>query len=283
MALEEKELLSAFSRGIRRIICRHSPGTPETENEHSRIHQHREILFVLRGESNFPLNHKLFDVKAGDVILIDRWIPHRFGYLPSEKNMLYLWFYLFPTHLNFLLHQIDQDGNVSYVIKWVELASDLKLVLDRRWDEFDKLSPQKALANLDRFLNFPLNMLLDEFRLYLHLNELKEEKSLANNDIVNSIQRIIEAKNGRDCSLAQLEKLTGFNRFYISHLFKAAYGISIGEYINRVRIIFFESAKKRGVSHKQIAFELGFSSNSSLLMWYRKAKEKVLYWKKGQQ
>ena len=201
MVLEEKELLSAFSRGIRRIICRHSEGPPEMEDERSRIHQHREILFVLRGESDFPLNHKLFDVRAGDVILIDRWIPHRFGYLPSEKNMLYLWFYLFPTHLNFLLHQIDQDGNVSYVIKWVELASDLKLVLDRRWDEFDKLPPQKALANLDRFLKLPLTMLLDEFRLYLHLNDLKEEKTQANNDIVLDGDRyrleIVEQKTGK--------------------------------------------------------------------------------------
>ena len=275
MAAKEKEWFTAFRRGIGRIICKHSAGLPQTENVPPGIHQHREILFILRGESRFPLNHKTFDVKAGDVILIDRWIPHRVGYPDSDRNMLYLWFYLFPTHLNLLLHQIDQAGTVSYALKWVELAADLKLVLDRRWDDFDRLSPQTALANLDAFFRLPLTMLLDEFQLYLRLKDLRTEKNQSNNDIVNSIRHIIEAKNGRDCSLAQLEKLTGFNRFYISHLFKDACGISIGEYINRVRIIFFESAKKRGFSHKQIAFELGFSSNSALLMWYRKARERI--------
>ena len=190
--------------------------------------------------------------------------------------MLYLWIFLFPTHLNLLIHQIDQNGNKTDAVKWVELPTDLELVIDRRWDEFDKLAPEAALANLDSFLKEPLTLLLDEFRFYLQINDRKEGKKQTNNEIVTSIQQIIEAKKGRDCSLAQLEKFTGFNRFYISHLFKNAYGISIGDYINRVRLIFFESAKKQGFSHKQIAFELGFSSNSALLMWYRKAKEKIM-------
>ncbi|MBQ6471685.1 MAG: AraC family transcriptional regulator [Victivallales bacterium] len=271
MPLKE-EWFSAFRRGIRRIVCEHSNGSPKTKNAPPGIHQHREILFVLRGESEFPLNHKIFKIKAGDVILINRWISHRVGYPPSDRNMVYLWFYLFPTHLNLLVHQVDQDGNVSYAIKWVELATDLKLVVERRWDELDKLSPENALANLDCFMRQPLTMLLDELRFYLRTSALKEEKTLTGNAIVNSIQQIIEAKIGRDCSLAQLEKFTGFSRFYISHLFKSAYGISIGEYINRVRLVFFESAKKQGFSHKQIASELGFSTSSALLMWYRKIR-----------
>lgn len=274
MVIKEEDWFSAFKGGIGRIICKHSDGIPQTGNSPPGIHQHREILFMLQGETQFPLNRKMFKIKAGDVVLIDRWISHRFGYLSEDRDMLCLWFYLFPTHLNLLLHRIDHEGNVSSVIKWVELASDLKLLIDRHWDEFNKLPPQTALKNLDCFFKIPLAMLLDEFRFHLRLKHLKEEKSQDDNDIVNAIQRIIEANNGRDCSLAQLEKLTGFNRFYISHLFKKAYGISIGEYINRVRMVFFESAKKQGFSHKQIAFELGFSSNSALLMWYRKTRGK---------
>ena len=274
MPLEE-EWFSAFKRGIRRIICKDSPGKPETGSEPPGIHRHREILFVLRGESEFPLNHKIFKIKAGDVILIDRWVSHRAWYPLADRNMLYLWFYLFPTHLNLLVHQIDRNGNVSYEVKWVELPVDLKLVIDRRWDEFDRLPPEKAAANLGLFLKQPLEMLLDEFRFHLETSSpSKGQKPSNGNDIVDSIRHIIEAKTGRDCSLVQLEKITGFSRFYISHLFKKTCGISIGEYINRVRLIFYESAKKRGFSQKQIAFDLGFSTSSALLMWYRKQKGK---------
>lgn len=272
----KNDWFSAFEHGIRRIICKYSEGKALTEEVSPEIHQHREILFILRGESEFPLNNRSFEVKPGDVILIDRWTPHRYGYSPSDRNMLYLWFYLFPTHLNLRIHQFDQDGNKNEVIRWGELPTDSKFAIDRRWDELDKLDPEAALENLEIFLKQPLTMLLDEFRFSHRMNDSKDEKKPTNNEIAASIQQIIEAKKGRDCSLAQLEKFTGFNRFYISHLFKNAYGISIGDYINRVRMIFFESAKKQGLSHKQIAFELGFSSNSALLMWYRKNKEKFL-------
>lgn len=272
----EHECFSAFNRGIRRIICQYSKGKTQTNNDSSRIHQHREILFVLHGESEFILDHKSFKVKAGDVILIDRWLSHQYGYSSSDKNMLYLWFFLFPTHLNLLVHRIDDKGNVSNVIRWIELPADLKLVIDRHWDEFDKLSPEEATTYLNSFFKQPLTMLLDEFRFYIQINNPEMEKKQTQNNIVNSIQHIIETRKGRNCSLAQLEKFTGFSRFYISHLFKSAYGISIGDYINRVRMIFFESAKKQGLNHKQIAFELGFSSSSALLLWYRKAKEKIL-------
>ena len=271
--LEEK-CFSAFSRGIRRIICKHSNGDPGAfQGESLEIHPHREILFVLQGESKFPLNHKIFKIRAGDVVLIDHWISHRLKYPSSDRDMLYLWFYLFPTHLNLLVHRIDDAGNVSRVIKWVELPGDLKLVIDRRWDEIGKLLPDEALRDLALLLKRPLEMLLDEFRFYLKRDTLKEQKTFRNDDIVTSIKHIIEAKTGRDCSLAQLEKMTGFSRFYISHLFKKSCGISIGEYINRVRLIFYESAKLRGFSYKQIASDLGFSSSSALRMWYRKQKK----------
>ena len=273
MPLEE-EWFSAFKRGIRRIICKDSPGKPETDGkELQETHPHREILFVLRGESEFPLNHKVFKIKAGDVVLIDQWISHRGKYPASDRNMLYLWFFLFPTHLNLRIQQVNGTGSVNPVIRWVELPVDLKLIVDRRWDEFDKLLPEEALPNLDLFLRQPLEMLFDEFRFYLQRGSLREQKTFRNSDIVSSIKHLIEARIGRDCSLTQLEKKTGFSRFYISHLFKASCGMSIGGYINQVRLIFYETAKKRGFSYKQIASDLGFSTSSSLLMWYRKQKK----------
>lgn len=268
----EETCFSAFSRGIRRLLCKHSNGSARTGNEPLEIHPHREILFVLQGSSEFPLGGKTFKIKAGDVVLIDHWISHRLKYPPSDRDMLYLWFFLFPTHLNLLIHRVDETGRLHSVVKWVELPADLKLVVDRRWDEFDKLSPEEALPNLDLFLKQPLEMLLGEFRLYLKRGTLKEQKTFRNSDVVSSIKHIIEAKTGRDCSLAQLEKMTGFSRFYISHLFKASCGISIGEYIDRVRLIFYETAKQRGLSYKQIASDLGFSTSSALRTWYRKQK-----------
>ena len=72
----------------------------------------------------------------------------------------------------------------------------------------------------------------------------------------------------------RLEKFTGFNRFYISHAFREMNGITIRDYIDKIRMNFFESALKRGLNYKQIAFELGFSNSSSLLTWFRRYSRK---------
>lgn len=270
------EKLSAFDNGIAKIYCKYSPGKMQTENALPGIHQHREILFILQGESVFPLNRKLMSVKPGSAVLIDSWVAHCARYSPSDRNLFCLWFFLFPSRLVAYVHQVDGVGNVIYVTDVIELPFDLSMTVNRRWDDLDQLPPEEIPENVERFMKEPLTMLLDEFRLHLWKKEQPAEGNEDNLSFVKSIQRIIEAKNGCGCSLEQLEKFTGFNRFYISHTFRTINGITIRDYIDKIRMNFFESALKRGLSHKQIAFELGFSNSSSLSTWFRRYSRKKL-------
>jgi len=270
------EKLSAFDDGIVKIYCKHSPGKIQTENALPGIHQHREILFVLQGEIVFPLNHKLMSVEPGNAVLIDSWVPHCARYSPSDRNLLCLWFFLFQSRLIAYVHQVDGVGNVTYATDVIELPFDLSMSVNRRWDDLNQLPSDEIPANVDRFMKEPLTLLLDEFRLHLWKKEQPAEGRDDNLSFVKSIQRIIEAKNGCDCSLEQLEKFTGFNRFYISHTFRKMNGLTIRDYIDKVRMNFFESALKRGLSRKQIAFELGFSNSSSLSTWFRRYSQKQI-------
>ncbi|MBR6372986.1 MAG: helix-turn-helix domain-containing protein [Victivallales bacterium] len=266
--------LSAFDNGIEKIFCKHSPGKPQVGNAMPGIHQHREILFVLKGKCDFPLNRKLMPVKPGQVVLIDSWEAHCAKYSPADRNLLFLWFFLFNSRMIALVHEVNEIGKLSYATDVIELPFDLSMTVIRRWNELKQLTPDDIVANVERFMKVPLSMLLDEFRLHLYKEELQKGGHEDSHGFVTSIQRIIEAQNGRNCSLEQLEKYTGFNRFYISHAFKKANGMTIGEYIGRIRSNFFESARKQGLSHKQIAFELGFSNSSSLSTWFRRYHQK---------
>ena len=271
----EPNKLWAFENGIEKIHCKHSPGKKHAVNALPGIHQHREILFVLQGKSEFPLNHKLIPVKPGHAVLIDSWIDHCANYSPSDRNLLFLWIFLFSSRPVAMVHQVDGVGNVIHITDSILLPFDLSMTINRRWDDLNRLPPDEAAANVDRFMKSPLTLLLDEFRLHFWKKELHEEKLEDNLSLVNSIQQIIEAKNGRDCSLEQLEKITGFNRFYIAHTFKNVNGLTIGDHINKIRMNFYESALKQGLSRKQIAFELGFSNSSSLSTWFRKYSHKT--------
>ena len=268
------EILAAFDQGIKKIYCKHSPGKVQTETASPGIHQHREILFVLQGESEFPLNHKLMPVKPGQVVLIDRWDAHCARYVPSDRNLLFLWFFLFPSGLVAWVQHVDGIGNLSHVMKSIDLPFDLAMTVNRRWDELNQLPPDEILGKVDLFMKNLLSTLLDEIRMYLYKKDQYQQGRDGNLKFINSIQRIIEVNNGRDCSLDQLVKITGFSKFYISHTFKKVNGITIGAYIDKIRINFFESARKQGLSHKQIAFELGFSNSSALSTWHRRYCQK---------
>ena len=265
---------SVFDNGIEKIYCKHSPGKIQTEKTLPGIHQHREILFILQGECEFPLHHKLMSVKPGNVVMIDNWVAHCAQYSPSDRNLLCLWFFLLQSRLAAYVEQVDDVHNVTHATEMIELPFDLSMSVNRRWDELNQLPPDDIPANIDRFMKEPLTMLLDEFRLHLWKKEQPAGGHDDNLSFVKSIQRIIEAKNGCDCSLEQLEKFTGFNRFYISHAFREMNGITIRDYIDKIRMNFFESALKRGLNYKQIAFELGFSNSSSLLTWFRRYSRK---------
>ena len=69
--------------------------------------------------------------------------------------------------------------------------------------------------------------------------------------------------------MAELEKLTGFNRFYLMRLFKAEYGMTIGEYINCVRRGFVAGAAKN-LRQKEIAAMLGFKSAAAFWLWKKR-------------
>ena len=100
------------------------------------------------------------------------------------------------------------------------------------------------------------------------------ESSRKTDRIVSWIKNYISMKYGRDASLPELEKLTGYNRYYLMRQFKAEYGMTIGDYINCVRRGFVAAAEAQGKSQKQIALQLGFQSAAAFWLWKKRDSEK---------
>ena len=82
----------------------------------------------------------------------------------------------------------------------------------------------------------------------------------------------VETMRGRDCSLDQIARYAGYSRFRVAHLFKARMGMSIGGYINRIRLQYLDHARIQVLPSKQVAAELGFRSTTAFYNWRRKHK-----------
>ncbi len=230
-------------------------------------HLHREILFILEGESRFMLNGRICPARPGTAFLLDRWENHSYGYRREDRNLIHLWIHSNEDRLYGSLIEVGCAGQYHSAGSHMTFSPDLHHLLLRRWEMLEKMprcSPEAALI----LMKPPVDLLLNEFALLqFGLIDFPEENT---SDIMVFLRNYIRNANGRGCSLENLERLCGYSRFHLSRLFREQCGQTIGDYIDEVRLHFTEEARKRGLKQKEIAAELGFSSPSAFWYWHRK-------------
>ena len=64
----------------------------------------------------------------------------------------------------------------------------------------------------------------------------------------------IDLHHGRNCSLVQLEKITGYTQYYLCRLFRKYYGKTIGDAINEARMRYVSEQKAVLSSSLQTTF-----------------------------
>ncbi len=237
-------------------------------------HLHREMLYVVRGENDTLLDGKVYHLAPGTLLLIDRWESHSYLYRKRDHDLLHLWFFLgSDNELKFSLMHIDAQGhcrNTGYSNKF---GREYSVILSDRWDRMKKLKTydEESVGYLFRSV---VNLLLEE--LMIQDFKLQQQPRTRNSvDLAEVVSNHIMRANGRNCSLMELERLTGFNRFYLAHVFRQRSGKSVGALINECRIQFTAEAYSQGMPQKNIGMELGFSSPAAFSKWQRNHKAAI--------
>lgn len=221
---------------------------------HLERHPLSEVLCQFSGSSHYFLNGEDLALSAGDCCLISPWIPHQYGFREDDSEGVQLWFH---THqMTFALLQHSADGSFHCIAKG-RLPQEYTVLLKRQEKEF------RNDHNTERVRIF-FSLLLKEVELELKRPD-RNRTGLA-----EDLQHIIRSRNGVNCSLAELERRTGYSRSHISHLFQQTCGMTVGAFINMVRLDFTREALAYGMTQKEISGELGFSSPAAFWQWYRK-------------
>ena len=234
-------------------------------------HWHREAHFVLAGTARYQVAGDVLTAEPGIVLAINRWQDHGIELAPENAGCVHV-----VLHFNDTLwgsvSEMNPDGTWT-VFEWTWAAVDegLASFVRKRWDlyEEEKGNPD-AYA---RLLRLPLAALYQEYARVLFSRHTPSGSNP--HDIVDLIVSRIENMRGRVCSLEQIARYAGYSRFRVAHLFKARTGMSIGDYINRIRVQYLDQARILGLSSKQIATELGFQSTTAFYNWRRKAAFKT--------
>lgn len=264
-------------KGVNKIYSAYSPAQREEEAAlyHSSSHSGKEICFVLKGESCTMLNGSVYTLKPGNCLFIDSWVPHAFGYQKKDKDLLHLWIWFSKRKRNILtavLMEIIGGGAFTQTGKVLPLPEGYCEILQNRLNLLEKENC-KDEQTIEEFLLDPINSILAEFAFiqeYTENPEPRKEEKIAS--VIQSVKTHILMTNARNASYRTLEQFSGYSRSYLAHSFRKYTGISIGEFINKVRLDYAETARKQGMTQKEIAYELGFSSPVNFWVWLQKHK-----------
>lgn len=231
----------------------------------SDMHWEREILMVIRGKTEFSYLDRQLVMDKGDVLFIDSWEPHQYGYDPRRDKCLHLWIHLHTEHLFASL--IEVSGNAQSGHPLMELPADLLPAINRRWDGAKTAKKTHAAGYYQSIVR-----ILQEELLW---NVLAPCSSSDRKELEKQLKNFLSVNYGHRVALEELEKRFNRDRSYLSRLFKKAYGITIGEFIDRNREQYTATALARGMTQKEIAAQLGFSSASAFWLWRKRRENKT--------
>lgn len=264
--------------GVKKIISRYSPVSrpEECARYKSSTHAFREFCFVIKGNCSYMINNNVYDLTAGTAVFIDHWVPHAYGYLPEDHDLILLWIHLYG------LNALQCSCSISQIslncstrpIKIITLPLGYAEILSHRLKQLELLAV-KDEETVNTFLADPVNSMLNEIAFQIDHPIFSQTSRDRNAAIIEAVKNHIIMCNARDCSYQTLGQLSGLSKSYLAHCFRHHTGISIGDFVDRVRIEYTINAMKRGMKQKEIAYELGFSSPVNYWSWLRKNKHRL--------
>lgn len=203
----------------------------------SHFHDYYEIYYLLEGKRRYFINHTLYDVIPGDVLMINKGDIHLSQSAGTEeKYARYL-----ITFSDQFLNRLGEEFDKNFLMKIFEtkkihipeaMHHSFHMLLHKaetkikQKDEYSqylaKLNFLEVLVNLNKFSTKNTYPLLDDLSVY--------------EDRIQEVCRYICNYYNKPISLDQMAKIAYMSPTYFSKKFKRVTGFGFNEYLNNVRI-----------------------------------------------
>lgn len=250
-------------------------------------HDFHKILVFLKGNANYIIEGRQYDLQPFDILLIPAGEIHKpvvHDNAPYER----LIFYISPE---FFTENSTEDTNLFACF---ETADELDSNLIRPKDIEDSGNIHSSLkALIKQLLKLPLSskdtandevlfgadlhlkLKVLEFLILLNRTTLTRQADFSNpitgHPAVLSIMEYINNHITEDLSIDTIADAMFLNRSYIMHLFKAETGYTIGQYITKKRLFLTNQYRSQGLSLTEASFRSGFRNYSA---YYHANKQK---------
>lgn len=250
---------NTFQQSTLKYITHAKYGNDWTSLKH--FHQYTEIFFVINGHGHFTVDNKTFSISKNDVIIVNPHIYHRED--SSQEGALE---YIALGIEDFLIQKENQE--ISYLYQnFDRYHHDIATCLDQILTE----SQNKEYGYECVCQNLLNAILIKIMRHFRHQPYHSHIQSKTMNRDVRQIKTYLDTHYYEDINLEFLAKQTNLNKYYISHLFKDALGISPINYLIHRRLNVCQSLlKTSSLSVSEISEAVGFASQSYFTQTFKK-------------
>jgi len=223
------------------------------------------VGFTEQGVQQFNCRKTLHSSVAGQAFLLEPGELHD-GRAPVAGGFTYSTLYLPPKWLDAQLRELFSEAPDDCLPGFAE-------TLANEPDLFDNISYafQAIHAKELRIVRHAaVDALLDKLSRRMHWRK-RLDSSARMPTVAIQTRDYLHAHLDRDVGLDELAAINGVDRFRLSRAFKASFGLPPHAYLVQLRLSLARKLLRQGLAPAAVAVELGFSDQSHLGRWFRRA------------
>ena len=231
-------------------------------NNKLHFHSFTEIMFIISGEGQIKTDSQSFNIKEGDIIIINPYISHT-EYSKESNSLEYFVFGIENIYFDIYNNSLSQDDQSSLPINELYIQNvhngDDRLKLKSLFSlTLSELENQKLYNEV--LAQALINQVLV---LIIRITKLKDIEKPSQNLTAECafIKRYIDLHFNQNITLDDLAQKTFFSKYYLIHSFKKQIGTSPIQYLMNKRME--EGRMLLTTTHKSITdicLDIGFSS-----------------------
>jgi AraC-like DNA-binding protein len=231
------------------FYCRDSRYKSKSLAFTSHLHYHIELAMLKKGRTRVTVDSTVYNVEAGDIIVVFPNQIHRFETLEKEEFILMI---LNPDIISEFAKQFTTSMPESNLIKGGALNADLSQLAQKISDSY--YGDEKYKDTILR------GYLLAFFGKLLEMIPVKEIQAKEYN-VLGAILNYCINNSDKPLSLDMLEKDLHISKYYISHIMGNKLHMGFNDYINSLRVSnACKYLKKTDKSITEISDIVGFNT-----------------------
>ncbi|MDH4612695.1 AraC family transcriptional regulator [Pseudomonas sp. BN102] len=229
-------------------------------------HDHDELLVgvTYQGVQQFSCHKAVHTSIPGRAMLIEPGAVHD-GLAPEEGGFTYGMLYLPQAYVSDMTERLGLGDVSNLQAAFQHTLSDDAQLIGAIQQAFLVIHNGEGRLARDQSMDHLLGL------LSRHLSLKAQSMKLDSDAETQRARDFLHARMADDVSLEELATYSGIDRFRLTRQFKKAFGQSPHAYLVRLRLRTARALLAAGMAPSQVAAEVGFSDQSHLGVWFRRA------------